>query len=635
MAKKKNTVDYRGSQVQKLIEWANAWVGYEYFYYQNNRNSKKTAYDSCQAFVASAYLAAGVNPTYVYYGTAAVARSVCGKNDLTWKNGKIDCSKIPLGACIYSECNGDKRGHVSLYIGSGYIIEAGVSKIRKVLLNNTLSGRKYYSWGYNGNQQPQGSAVQKATETKRYLGKFTLTAYCSCKICCGQYSPEVTGQPSKTASGTTPKANHTVAVDTSIITLGSKLIINDKTYVAEDVGGAVKGKHIDIYFDTHQEAVNFGTQTGDVYIVESDGTYSDSSTSFNLEKKSTATIPDFNKAEKVSLMELDKNKGLCLKIIHENTIYDVTELCYDSIQLVTKRKANPGKLTFKIARDLIPQGGVEFYEGDAVALMYDDVGMFWGYIFSKSRTKEQIITVTAYDQTRYLKNKETYCYTKTASEVVKMICEDFNLQMGEIADTGYTINERVEDDSTLWDTIYNAIDLTNIYTGRYYELYDDFGDITLKAVDENRLPLALVSSDNTLIDFSYKTDIDTNTYNRVVLYRDNEDTGTREIYEAQDTINEMKWGVLQYTEKVSEGYIEGQIQELCDRFIEIYNRVKRTFTVEDKGNPKVRAGCGIWVQIDDVGEVINAGAMVESCTHTFKNGEHTMKLEITCEEVAE
>ena len=61
MAKKKNTVDYRGSQVQDLIEWANAWVGKSSFPYKNNRNEMRNATDWCQAFVASAYLAAGVN----------------------------------------------------------------------------------------------------------------------------------------------------------------------------------------------------------------------------------------------------------------------------------------------------------------------------------------------------------------------------------------------------------------------------------------------------------------------------------------------------------------------------------------------------------------------------------------------
>ncbi len=225
----------------------------------------------------------------------------------------------------------------------------------------------------------------------------------------------------------------------------------------------------------------------EIYTYDNEG----QKTSFNLDKIITATIPEFNKAEKRTAVGADNNKGITLKIIHENNIYDATKLCTDSIQLTTKRKANPAKLTFKIARDAAEAGSIEFYEGDAVALMCDDLGMFWGYIFSKQRTKEQIITVTAYDQTRYLKNKETYCYSKKASEIIKMICDDFNLQTGEIADTEYVINERIEDNNTLWDIIYNALDMTNIYTGKYYCLYDDFGEITLKKYEDMRQPVAL------------------------------------------------------------------------------------------------------------------------------------------------
>ena len=611
---------YSGSQAEKLINWANSQVNrstFEYF------GSQMSATDYCQRFVAYAYYKGGVNPAYTSQEFAADARRAWGKNKLTWKDGKIDCTKIPVGACIYSQCGDDTRGHVSIYAGNGYIIEAGVNPIRKVLLNNTLSGRTYYSWGYNGDQKPTGSATETARETQTYLGKFTLTAYCPCEICCGK-------NDGITASGKKAQANHTVAVDKSLIPLGSKLLINGKTYYAEDVGGAIKGKRIDIFFDTHQEALQFGKTTGDVYLIEGDETYSaGSSTSFNLDKKSVDAIPEFNKAEKSKLVIDKNNKGLNLKIIHENVIYDVSQLCSDKVQLVTKRRATPAKLTFKIARDLVEAGTVAFYEGDAVALMYDDVPMFWGYIFSKSRTKEQIISVTAYDQTRYLKNKDTYCYTKTASELIKTICNDYQLQMGTIADTGFTITERTEDNQSLFDIIFNALDFTNIYTGKGFFFYDDFGDITLKAYDDLMLNLALVSDDNTLIDFNYKTDIDTNSYNRILLYRDNDDTNTREVYSAQDSLNIMKWGVLQYSERISDSYTEGQIAEVAQRMLNIYNRVKKTFSVEDSGVPELRAGNGIWVRIKDAGEVINAGYVIESCTHTFENGRHTVKLELS------
>ncbi len=94
--------------------------------------------------------------------------------------------------------------------------------------------------------------VQAAPTHKiQYLGKFKLTAYCGCRACSGQWG-------NKTAMGTRAKADYTVAVDRNVISLGTKLKINGGTYVAEDVGGAVKGKHIDIYFKTHKAALKFG-----------------------------------------------------------------------------------------------------------------------------------------------------------------------------------------------------------------------------------------------------------------------------------------------------------------------------------------------------------------------------------------
>ena len=86
------------------------------------------------------------------------------------------------------------------------------------------------------------------------LGNYTITAYCPCQKCSE-------GWGRQTASGATAKAGRTIATD-SDFAFGTKLWIEGLgTYVVEDRGGAVKGNHIDIFFDTHQEAVNFGKQT--------------------------------------------------------------------------------------------------------------------------------------------------------------------------------------------------------------------------------------------------------------------------------------------------------------------------------------------------------------------------------------
>lgn len=94
------------------------------------------------------------------------------------------------------------------------------------------------------------------------LGEFKLTAYCACSKCCGKWA----GSP--TASGVMPQANHTIAVDTSVIPFGTKVLINGNTYVAEDTGSGINGNKIDIYFNSHQDALNFGVQYKEVFVYD-------------------------------------------------------------------------------------------------------------------------------------------------------------------------------------------------------------------------------------------------------------------------------------------------------------------------------------------------------------------------------
>ena len=61
-------------------------------------------------------------------------------------------------------------------------------------------------------------------------------------------------------------ANHTIAVDTDIIPLGSTVYIDGVAYVAEDTGGAIKGNRIDIYVEDHALALNKGVDYLDVKI---------------------------------------------------------------------------------------------------------------------------------------------------------------------------------------------------------------------------------------------------------------------------------------------------------------------------------------------------------------------------------
>ncbi|WP_430735846.1 XkdQ/YqbQ family protein, partial [Gracilibacillus dipsosauri] len=143
----------------------------------------------------------------------------------------------------------------------------------------------------------------------------------------------------------------------------------------------------------------------------------------------------------------------------------------------THRKGTPGKLTFNVIKDDV----LGFHEGDAVRFDYDGKKVFYGFVFQKKRKNNRIISVTAYDQLRYFKNKDTYVYAnRTAAQLLRMIANDFNLKTGIIANTNYVIPSRVEDNKELFAIMDYAISETIRKTGQMYVLYDDYGSINLR-----------------------------------------------------------------------------------------------------------------------------------------------------------
>lgn len=121
-------------------------------------------------------------------------------------------------------------------------------------------------------QAPRGDKAQDSagpTETlvaaeKSYqsLGTFEITGYCSCDACCGVKATRLT------KSETVPRASHTVAADLEVLPMGTRIMIDGVTYKVEDTGKAIRGRMVDIFFDTHEEALEFGRQEKTVYLVE-------------------------------------------------------------------------------------------------------------------------------------------------------------------------------------------------------------------------------------------------------------------------------------------------------------------------------------------------------------------------------
>lgn len=106
-----------------------------------------------------------------------------------------------------------------------------------------------------------GGAKERRTEKEigTKTEEFVITAYCPCVKCCGK-------NDGITASGVKAEQGVTVAMDKSI-PFGTIIYIDDVgERVVQDRGGAIKGNRIDLFFETHQEALEFGRKTKTVII---------------------------------------------------------------------------------------------------------------------------------------------------------------------------------------------------------------------------------------------------------------------------------------------------------------------------------------------------------------------------------
>lgn len=104
--------------------------------------------------------------------------------------------------------------------------------------------------------------IEEIEPTANYTEmKVIATAYCSCKKCCGK-------SDGITATGVKAKANHTVAADPNILPYGTEILCGMGEFVVEDCGGGIKGNRVDFFFDSHEQAVEFGVKEFSIWVKE-------------------------------------------------------------------------------------------------------------------------------------------------------------------------------------------------------------------------------------------------------------------------------------------------------------------------------------------------------------------------------
>ena len=318
------------------------------------------------------------------------------------------------------------------------------------------------------------------------------------------------------------------------------------------------------------------------------------------------------------------NYSLMIQNRSTGRIYECATLT-KSASLTTKRTGSPASLKI----ELLKGGDLAFFEGDPVRFEADGTLLFYGYVFVKEKDRWGNFTVTAYDQTRYLLAKQAYRFTGvTAEGIIRRIANDFQLSVGSLSATGSTIPYLdFGNGKGCLDIIQSALQQVTINTGKVFVFYDDCGKLALKESGQWRAGTVL--GDGSLVtDYTYKTDIDSDTYNAIKLVRPDEKTGKGDVFEVRDSSTIQKWGFLQYYDQVDESLTDAQIKSQAKTMLAYYNRVLRTLTLESLGVLGLRAGQMIFIDIKELGDIsLSKYVMLESVEHTWESDKHTMRLE--------
>ncbi|MGG7176197.1 XkdQ/YqbQ family protein [Clostridium paraputrificum] len=320
------------------------------------------------------------------------------------------------------------------------------------------------------------------------------------------------------------------------------------------------------------------------------------------------------------------NIEMVVQNTNDGKAYDVSDIV-SNIKYDSEIQDNPGKLTFTINN----VEGVNYVsEGSPVSFKVNDNKVFWGYIFKIGKSKSHEVSITAYDQLRYLKNKDTYVTSGLTCEgIFKKICSDYSITSKVVHGSYYILPSRVNDNKTLAEIIQYAFDKTLIDTGDWFMMRDNFGTLEHINVWENRTNLVL-GDESLLSDYSYESSIDDETYNQVKLVKENKKTKKREIYIVKDSSTINKWGILQYFERVDEEMNAAQIGERANMLLKHYNKPTKSLKLDCVGDLRVTPGCGVVLLIKDLESEVpyNKYVIVDKVSHSFENSSHTMNLEV-------
>ena len=314
---------------------------------------------------------------------------------------------------------------------------------------------------------------------------------------------------------------------------------------------------------------------------------------------------------------------LYLQNSNDGTTYDISNIA-EQVQVSQTLDGNAGKLTCLLQKD--PNNLLKIANGSIVSFIVNGTGFFFGYVFKIGTDANQNYQITCYDQMRYLKNKDVYTTSgMTASQIFEKVCNDYGLRYAVNVPSYYVPEGYVHSDKTLYQVVDRGRQLACINENAQYFICDRFGTLIWSEFSYEKTNVQL-GDGSMLTSYTYEKSIDDDSYNQIKIYRDNDDTGKRDVWIVKDSDNIKRWGFLQLLKKADDDVNAAQVRQTAENYLKVKNRETETLKLVAEGIPELTCGKGIKAVIPREG--IDKWMWIKSSTHTFTKYSHVMDLEV-------
>ena len=340
-------------------------------------------------------------------------------------------------------------------------------------------------------------------------------------------------------------------------------------------------------------------------------------------------------------IEGDNSKGYSLLIQRksDDALIDISTLAGD-IQHSTSLLDTPEKLTFFVQKD--PNKILDtIRNGDKVFFKYNGFGLFCGYVFTVGFDATNVFKITAYSQTRYLKNETNLILNKqskmTVSDIFVKFCKENQFNNYAVkTPISYIPPAKVYQGATMYSILSELMKKAQVNewktdkkTATIYMIRDNYGVLELTSIDKLKTNL-VIGAESLLSSYQFETSIDKGTYNKFKLTKKQKNDKLL-TFEKQDTNSINAWGLLQKVVEIDENITEAQANEYGNNLLKAYCKETKSLSLSAIGLIGMNAGVGFSLNIPELGSIVDM--YVIEATHRYSDKFHTMDLTVNANDL--